>query len=609
MLDVAPGRYSLIIQLPGFRTVTREGITLRAGDTFAAEFTLERLATSPTAPIPEAPPQPPYRTLPQAPPEGMPDVLPPQIIPPAGQVFRPVPNRWGFDFPAYRRYGPQDEAPYVPGHWYDPFNRNKLKGDYPIFGQQNFLAVSATSDTFAVHRRIPIPSGLGSADPDSQEFFGKFGQTALVQTFAFRFDLYHGDTSFRPIDWRIRLAPEININYVRVGENGILSPDVRKGTTRLDSQVALQEAFFEARMRSLSRTFDTISVRAGTQAFNSDFRGFLFYDNEPGLRVFGNLGANRWQYNAAYFAMLEKDSNSGLNSFRYRHQGVFAGNLYRQDFLRRGYTLQLSFHYDKDDASVEYDTNGFLVRPAPVGLAKPHAVRAQYYGIAGDGHIGRLNLTHAFYQVLGHDTRNPIAGRRTDINAQMAAVEVSMDRDWLRYKGSFFFASGDKDPRDGTARGFDAIFDNPNFAGGFFSFWNREGIRLTGSGVGLVSAGSLLPSLRSSKSQGQANFVNPGVLIFNGGLEADLTPKLRAVANFNWIRFHHPEPIALTLFQSPIGANVGADAGLGLVYRPPLTDNIVISGVFNTFHPAQGFVDIFAGKTLFSAAANVRFSF
>jgi len=103
----------------------------------------------------------------------MPDVLPPQIIPQPIKCSQPVPNRWGYDFPIYRRYGPQDEAPIVPGHWYDPFNRNKLKGDYPIIGQQTFLSVSATSDTFVTRRRIPIPSGLGSVDPDSQEFFGK----------------------------------------------------------------------------------------------------------------------------------------------------------------------------------------------------------------------------------------------------------------------------------------------------------------------------------------------------------------------------------------------------------------------------------------------------
>ena len=86
-----------------------------------------------------------------------------------------------------------------------------------------------------------------------------------------------------------------------------------------------------------------------------------------------------------------------------------------------------------------------------------------------------------------------------DINAQMAAVELSLDRDWIRYRTSVFYASGDKNPRGGTARGFDAIFDNSNFAGGFFSFWNREGIRLTGTGVGLDIGGK--SGTRSSVQQ------------------------------------------------------------------------------------------------------------
>ena len=106
---------------------------------------------------------------------------------------------------------------------------------------------------------------------------------------------------------------------------------------------------------------------------------------------------------------------------------------------------------------------------------RPHAVRAYYYGLTGDGHIGRLNMTHAFYQVLGHDTFNEIAGRTVDINAQMAAVELSLDKDWLRYRVSFFYASGDKNPRDGTARGFDTIFDNPNFARRLFQLLESRG--------------------------------------------------------------------------------------------------------------------------------------
>ena len=37
-----------------------------------------------------------------------------------------------------------------------------------------------------------------------------------------------------------------------------------------------------------------------------------------------------------------------------------------------------------------------------------------------------LNISHAFYQALGHDTLNPIAGRRVDINARMGAIELSL---------------------------------------------------------------------------------------------------------------------------------------------------------------------------------------
>ena len=43
---------------------------------------------------------------------------------------------------------------------------------------------------------------------------------------------------------------------------------------------------------------------------------------------------------------------------------------------------------------------------------RDHYVQAYYLGWTGDGHIGRLNLTHAFYQVFGEDGFNGIAGRR-----------------------------------------------------------------------------------------------------------------------------------------------------------------------------------------------------
>jgi len=602
-----PGRYEMRVELDRFEPIRRE-FELKAGDAVAFEAVLKPIPVE--APTRETPaPADGYRSVPETDAaDGAVAARPTEPLPPADKVFTPMPARWKYDWPDYRRYNVPGDIPYVKGHFFDPFNQNRLKGDAPLFGQ-TFLKIDLVSDTFVDPRRLPAGSGISTQRPGSAGFFGRFGQFAMDENLSFSVDLFHGDTAFRPVDWRIKFTPEVNLNYLAVQETGIVNIDVRKGTTRLDSHVGLQEAFVEAKIADLSNAYDFVSARAGIQTFNSDFRGFIFFDQEPGLRIFGNLDSNRYQYNAAYFAMLEKDTNSGLNTMQYRNQQVLVANLYRQDFFKPGYTIQASFHYDKDDASFEYDTDHFLVRPAPIGAVKPHAIRAYYYGLTGDGHIGRINVTHAFYQVLGHDTLNPIAGRPTDINAQMAAAELSIDKDWVRYRVSGFYASGDKNPRDGTARGFDAIFDDSNFAGGFFSFWNREGLRLTSTGVGLVQGGSLIPSLRSSKIEGQANFVNPGIALINAGTDIDITPKLRGFLNVNFIRFVNTEPLELLLFQSNIHAGVGADSGIGVSYRPPLSENIVITGVVNGFVPFQGFRDIYTGETLFSVAANVRFRF
>jgi hypothetical protein len=358
-----------------------------------------------------------------------------------------------------------------------------------------------------------------------------------------------------------------------------------------------------------------VSVRAGIQEFNADFRGFLFVDEQPGVRFFGNLDSNRWQYNLAYFNLLEKNTNSGLNTWARRDQQVIIANAYRQDFLFQGYTAQFSVSYNDDQGGIHYDDNGFLVRPSPIGVVifnnqiKTHSIHAAYLGWTGDGHIGRVNLTHAFYQALGTDSFNPLAGRPVTINAQMAALELSVDKDWIRFKGSAFYASGDANPRNGQARGFDAIEDFPEFAGGIFSLWNREGIRLTGAGVNLTSPDSLLPSLRSDKDEGQANFVNPGIFLANLGMDFDLTPKLRGFVNVNYLRFEDTQPLELLLFQSPIHHTIGVDSSLGVRYRPPLTENISITAGAAALVPGQGLRDIYTGKMLYSVFTNVRFQF
>jgi len=628
VLDVPPGKYDLSVTTDGYEAFSEAGIEIAAGEALVREIKLTALPAGAAPPaglpqVPQAKPSPPpvetqpvyngaQQKMEQQPSGPQPA---PQPLPPAGEVFQAQSDRWLVAMPDWNRYGNGGEHPYVKGHWWDPFDRNKLKGDVPIFGQQTFFDFTGVSNTLLDGRRLPTPSNVSSARPGSSDFFGKGEQLFLDQVFLFSFDLFHGDTSFKPVDWRIRVTPAVSLNYLDVQERGIVNVDVSKGTTRLDSHLGFQEAFGEVKLHDLSPNFDFVSVRAGIQQFNADFRGFIFVDEQPGVRFFGNLASNRWQYNLAYFNMLEKNTNSGLNSFALRHQQVFVANAYRQDFLFPGYTVQVNADYNDDAPTIHYDDNGFLVRPAPVGAVvsngaiQTHSIHAAYIGLNGDGHIGWLNLSHSFYQALGRDSFNAIAGRPVRINAQMAAAELSVDKDWARFKASVFYASGDAHPRDSEARGFDAIEDFPEFAGGIFSLWNREGIRLTGSGVNLTTPDSLLPSLRSSKDEGQANFVNPGIFLANAGSDFDLTPKLRGFVNVNYMRFMDTQPLELLLFQAPIHHTIGLDSSLGVKYRPPLTENISVTGGAAMLMPGEGLRNIYTGKTMFSLFTNVRFQF
>jgi hypothetical protein len=544
----------------------------------------------------------------------------PDTLPPVADVYNKVPNRWALEQPDYRRYSQKGEYAYTKSHWYDPFNRNRLKGDEPIWpvflGQQTFLNITGTSESFFDGRRVPSPSNVSAGQPGSSGFFGRGEQAFFDQTIRVTFDLFHGDAGFKPVAWRVRISPEVSLNNLAVRELGIVSPDVRNGTNRFDTHVGLQEAFVEVKLADLSPNYDFVSARAGIQQFNADFRGFLFVDEQPGLRIFGNLHSDKIEYNAAYFRFLEKNTNSGLNSFEDRHQQVILGNVYLQDFFFPGYTAEFVGAYNKDDPSLHYDDNGFLVRPSPIGSVINqgvgpilHGIRVGYFGWLGSGHIGRLNLTHAFYQAFGEDTFNPIAAKPVTVNAQMAAAELSYDKDWIRYRVSTFYTSGDANPRDSRARGFDSIVDLPNFAGGLFSFWNREGIRLTGSGVSLTSPGSLLPSLRSNKEEGQANFVNPGIFLVNAGADFDITPKLRGFANVNYLRFARTEPLEYLLFQSRIRHDIGTDFGFGVTYRPPLSENIVLTGGASALAPGNGFQDIYTSRILFSLFGQAKLTF
>lgn len=512
--------------------------------------------------------------------------------------FVPVEDRWRIGFPEYDRYGRGhpwvDDYLYLPGHWWDPYNQNVLKGDYPIAGQNIFLNLTATSRTITGPLQTPVATTPfeSTSRPYQEQFFGSPNIGAMQQYFILSFDLFRGDTAvFRPIDWRLKVMPIFNVNYITVDELAVVNPDVRRGRQRGRSFLALEEWFFEFKIADLGPNYDFVSVRAGAQEFNSDFRGLIFFDINKGVRLFGTRNSNREQFNLVYFDMLEKDTNSFLNTFRDRGQNVLIGNYYVQDFIWPGYTAQWSFHYNRDGPSFHFDRNDTLVRPDPIGIFRPHGLDVFYLGWAGDGHINRFNINHAFYWALGRDSNNPIANRGVDINGQFAALELSYDRDYMRFRTSYLYSSGDRNPFNGTATGFDAILENPQFAGGEFSYWQRQAVRLFG--INITNIGSIVPAMKSSKIQGQSNFVNPGLHLVNFGVDIDITPRFRMINNVNLLWFDSPQVLRAYVYSPQIETEIGTDLSMGFEYRPFLNNNVIWKFGAAGLLPGRGFRDLF----------------
>jgi hypothetical protein len=531
-----------------------------------------------------------------------------------------IPDRWRL----------ADTLGLVRQRWYDPYNQNVLKGDRPIclptdeeqarrreagiarcatprfLGLQNhdwFFVANVISDTVIEPRSFPIPVGVQTTDrPGSNDVFGDNRSLVLSQTFIASVALIKGSTSFLPPHIEYRLTLALNMNYVDVGERRILFVQPSEGTDRFDYALGVQEAFIDYHIRNTSDRFDFDSVRVGIQPFNFDFRGFLFQDQQLGIRLFGDRDNNRFQYNIAAIWRLEKDTNSGLNNLFQspRDDWVLHANVFRQDFPFVGLTSQASvtWNINRERGELEVDDNGFPVRPALIGDIRARSYDAVYLGFSNDGHVGRFNWTSSFYFLLGQDRNNVFTQRPARLRGFFFAAEPSIDLNWIRIRGSGLFASGDGNPYDNTERGFDNIFENPIFAGADTSYWIRQTIPFAGGGraVALDQRNGILNNLRSSKEQGQSNFVNPGTMLLGVGADFDITTGLRVSGNVNHLWFHRTDVLQALRVQGTIRRDIGWDVSAAMIYRPRATQNLVFRLSGAILQAGTGFRDLFTNN-------------
>lgn len=536
------------------------------------------------------------------------EISPAQI---KGVVPRPQPNEYAAAIPVPDRWrilqglGPQSK-------WYDPYNQNTLKADLPLHDDW-FFNVTATSDTFAEVRTVPTPVGLqSSASAGSNDVFGDYEQTAVIQNFAMEFVYYKGDTVFKPVDWEFRFTPVINLNSTRLDEILGVNADPGAGKVRRKSDVGIQSAFVDKHLWNVSDNYDFDSIRVGIQPFSSDFRGFLFQDSPFGVRLFGNRFNNKLQYNLAWFRRLDKDVNSGLNDVKagLRDDDLLIANVYLQDMPRLGFFSEFLFAYNRNrETSTTFDDNNFITRPASIGLEIPRKYDAYYFGLGGDGHFGRLNLTTQFFWVTGKEKDGLFTGTQSDINGLFFAAEPSIDLDWLRLKMSLLYASGDGDPYDNKSQAFDAIFENPIFAGADTSYWIRQAVPLLGGGrVTLSGRNGLLNSMRSSKEQGQSNFTNPGLILYGVGADADILPQLRLALNANYLRFEDTAVLEVARATTGIDDAIGLDLSASMIWRPLMTQNIIVRLSYASLIADKGYADLYGDSNPYSFLANMVFT-
>lgn len=512
----------------------------------------------------------------------------PKIIKDHSTGFIPVPDRWRLI-----------ETIGVLESLSDPYNRNPIKGDRPLFGKDWFINLAVISDTVFEPRSFPTPIGVQSTrDENGLDLFGGADQFIFNENLIISLSLIKGDTAFKPPDYEFRLTPIINFNYAEVEEVRVLKADPRLGTERADRHFTLAEAFFDYHIRNVSDRYDFDSVRIGIQPFSSDFRGFLFQDSQLGLRFFGDRSNNIFQYNLAWFRRLEKDSNSGLNHIqrKIRDDDIFIANLYWQDFPTLGFQSQVTGIYNRNNEAGDFffNDNDFIERPASFGSERGRNYDVGYLGYNGDGHFGRLNLTTSFYTALGSNRDSAFTDETADIQAFFFAAEPSIDFDWVRLRASIVYASGDDDPFDSKERGFDAIFENPQIAGSDTNYWIRQAIPLIGGGgVAMSARNAMLPALRTSKEHGQSNFNNPGFRLIGIGADFDILPELRVSTNMNYMEFDTTAVLEVARNQQEISPEIGLDLSVAAIYRPFFSQNVVFRLSGAALLPGAGFTDLY----------------
>ena len=112
---------------------------------------------------------------------------------------------------------------------------------------------------------------------------------------------------------------------------------------------------------------------------------------------------------------------------------------------------------------------------------------------------------------------------------------------------------------------------------------------MVGGRVGtLKNKFSLLPDLRN-KFYNRANFVNPGLLLWNLGADMRVTPKLKIVTNLSYLRFARAGVLRQITGDAGINNGIGTDLSVGAKFRPFENENLFLVTGAAVLFPQGGY--------------------
>ena len=224
-----------------------------------------------------------------------------------------------------------------------------------------------------------------------------------------------------------------------------------------------------------------------------------------------------------------------------RDDDVFVANLYRQDFPVLGLTSQATVVHNRnrDDASDRRERLPARARPCSASR-ELREYDVIYLGFNGDGRIGRLNLTASGYYALGEDENSLLDRRATPTSARFfLAAEPSIDFDWIRFRLSALYASGDDDPFDDDERRLRRDLREPDLRRRRHQLLDPPGHPVRRRRRRRRSTAATASCRRCARRRSRASRTSsiPGLILLGVGADFDVLPELRLSVNANYLWF------------------------------------------------------------------------